>query len=255
MAERDLDWPGCTNTRDLGGLPTVDGRSTRWGAAVRSDSLDRLTAGGWSALTAYGIRTAIDLRNDVEREAEPYSCDLTVQAVPIEDDADTEFIARWRPFSSPHYYRAALDQWPARTATAVRAFAHAPLGGVVIHCGLGRDRTGLIALLLLALAGVGAEDIAGDYERSAGRLPPLDVEAFLARPSNVNARSRDAFERDLATERARRAETSDRQAVLDLLSSFDAGAYLLGAGLSPDDLASTRARLVSPPSPGDRPAG
>jgi protein-tyrosine phosphatase len=242
--DRDLDWPGCSNVRDLGGLPTVDGRKTKYGAAVRADSLDRLTAGGWRELAAYGVRTVVDLRNDIERDAEPYTCQLTVLARPVEDDTDAEFVARWRPFSSPHYYRAALERWPQRHAAAVAAFAHAQPGGVVFHCGLGRDRTGLVALLLLALAGVGPEDIADDYGRSAGRVPPLDVDALLARPSRVNARSRRQFEEDLVTEARRRAETTDRQAIVDLLSSFDVEAYLRGAGLGAGDLAAARARLV-----------
>jgi protein-tyrosine phosphatase len=246
---RHLHWPGCANVRDLGGLSTADGRHTRWGAAVRSDSLDRLSPEGWRALEAYGISTVIDLRNEIERGAEPYTCDLTVVSVAIEDDADTEFVARWRPFSSPHYYRASLDRWPTRTAAAISAFVHAPPGGVVIHCGLGRDRTGLVTILLLALAGVGAEDIADDYDLSATRLPPVDVDALLARPSNVNARSHRQFEEDAATERKRRERQPDRQAILKLLSSFDVEGYLLDAGLSPAELAAARGRLLEDQPP------
>jgi protein-tyrosine phosphatase len=253
--DRHLDWPGCSNARDLGGLPTAGGGITRWGAAVRSDSLDRLTPDGWRALEAHGVRTAIDLRSEIEREAEPYACGLTVVASPAEDDTDIEFIARWRPFSTPHYYRAALEQWPRLSAAAVRSFARAAEGGVVIHCGLGRDRTGLVAALLLALAGVGAGDIADDYELSAVNLPPLDVDAFLANPSNVNPRSRRQLEEDLAAERRRRAVMSDREAIVDLLASLDVEAYLLAAGLSAEDVAAARARLVSPRPPGGRPAG
>ena len=242
--ERHLDWPACANVRDLGGLPTHDGRRTRWGAAIRSDSLDRLTSAGWRGLQAYGVRTVIDLRNEIERDAEPYTCDVTVVSTAIEDDTDTDFVARWRPFSSPHYYRAALDRWPTRTAAAISAFAHARPGGVVVHCGLGRDRTGLVTLLLLALARVAAEDIADDYELSTARLPPLDVDALLAGPSKVNARSRRELEEDLAIERWRREKRSDRQAILELLSSFDVEGYLLDAGLTPSELAAARGRLV-----------
>jgi hypothetical protein len=45
--DRDLDWDGCFNVRDLGGLRTSDGRVTRWGTNVRAESLDRLTPVGW----------------------------------------------------------------------------------------------------------------------------------------------------------------------------------------------------------------
>jgi hypothetical protein len=65
--DRHLDWEGCCNARDLGGLSTTDGRTTRWGAVARSERLDELTAAGWSALEAHGIRTIVDLRNHDER--------------------------------------------------------------------------------------------------------------------------------------------------------------------------------------------
>jgi protein-tyrosine phosphatase len=56
---------------------------------------------------------------------------------------------------------------------ALRAIAEAAPGGVVFHCGGGRDRTGLIALLLLALADVEPNEIVADYELSNRRLPPF----------------------------------------------------------------------------------
>jgi hypothetical protein len=55
--DRQLNWDGCFNVRELGGFRAADGRETRWGAVVRSDSPERLTVAGWSALQAHGIRT------------------------------------------------------------------------------------------------------------------------------------------------------------------------------------------------------
>jgi hypothetical protein len=242
--DRRLDWHDCSNVRDLGGLLTIDGRVTRRRAVIRSDSLDRLTADGWTALEQYGVRTIIDLRSDIEREAEAYRCALSVVHVPIEDDTDQEFIDRWRPFSTPHYYGAALERWPLRTVAAVKEVARAGPGGVVIHCGRGRDRTGLVAMLLLALAGVDSADIADDYELSAGRLPPLDVERFIANPSRVNARSRRELDDDLEKERRRREQISDRDVILALLTSLDAGSYLRAGGLAEDDIYALGERMV-----------
>ena len=192
------------------------------------------------------MRTIIDLRNDIERDAEPYTCDLPVVHVPIEDDRDDQFVRQWRPFSTPHYYGAALQRWPRYIAAAVRAVGAAQPGGVVVHCGMGRDRTGLVAMLLLALVGVAAEDVAADYELTAARQPPLDIEAFLASPSRVNARSRRQLDEDLATERRRRAEASDGEAIVSALAALDVAGYLRGAGLEERDLARIRARLLSP---------
>lgn len=242
---RRLAWPDCVNVRDLGGLPAAEGAVTRRGAVVRADSLDRLTSDGWRALEAHGVRTIIDLRSDIERDAEPYSCAVPVVHVPVEDDTDEEFIRRWRPFSTPHYYGAALARWPERSAAAVRAVARAGPGGVVVHCGMGRDRTGLISMLLLALAGVAPEDIAGDYLLSAGGRP-VDIDAILATPSRVNARSRRQLEEDLAAERRRREKVSDGDAILATLASLDVAAYLGDAGLDERDLQAVRTRLVGP---------
>lgn len=244
--DRHLAWPECANVRDLGGLGTDVGRTTRFGGVVRADSLDRLTPEGWRALERYGVRTTVDLRNEIEREGAPYICpntDVVVVHAPVEDDTDRDFVERWRPFSTPHYYAAAVARWPDHTAGAVTAVARAGPGAVVVHCGLGRDHTGLVAVLLLALAGVRPAEIAADYACSAARLP-LDVDRLLTSASKVNPRSRRQLEDDLATERARRARSSDSDAVLALLASLDVPAWLRAAGGTDGDIAAVRARLL-----------
>ena len=62
--KRILQWDGCTNVRDLGGLISRDGRRIKWGALVRSDNPAKLTPKGWEALYTHGIRTIISLRTD-----------------------------------------------------------------------------------------------------------------------------------------------------------------------------------------------
>jgi hypothetical protein len=61
MKERVLHWDGCTNVCDLGGLRTTDGRTTRWGALVRSDTPGRLSAAGYGVafLPADLVRDAV----------------------------------------------------------------------------------------------------------------------------------------------------------------------------------------------------
>ncbi len=234
---RFLRWDGCFNARDLGGLPTTGSRVTPWGAVVRADHLDNLTPAGWAALEAHGIRTIIDLRNDEERPADvvPRAAGITTVQVPLDDSADTEL---WTHIwdngldGSPLYYRLFLERKPTRCAAAVAAVAGAAPGGVVVHCGAGRDRTGLVTLLLLALAGVRADDIAADYDLSTERL-----RAFWA--ARGEADQGPEIEMLL-----RRANTTARALLLDLLASLDIDAYLRSAGLSEDDRTALRARLV-----------
>ena len=112
---RHLDWDGCFNVRDLGGLGASDGRETRWGAVVRADSLDQLTAAGWAALYEHGVRTVIDLRNEDERAAEeaPRPSDVTTMHVPLDGTDDREFWALWE--SGPQFGRRSTT---GRTSTA-----------------------------------------------------------------------------------------------------------------------------------------
>jgi protein-tyrosine phosphatase len=224
MNERVLVWEGCTNVRDLGGLRTCDGRMTRWGTVVRSDSPAKLTATGWSALYAYGIRTIISLRTYGMAEDElnitpPYSDLVTVQ-VAIEDITDTEFVQQWVTtdlWGTPLYYQDALRRWPERHAAAISAIARARPGGVLFHCIRGNDRTGIIALLLLALAGVSPDDIIADYELS----PDPDRDELFARE-----------------------HSSVRDAILGALAGLNIDSYLSKGGVSENDLAAVRKRLV-----------
>ncbi|WP_424534998.1 tyrosine-protein phosphatase [Sphaerisporangium viridialbum] len=236
--DRHLDFDGCYNVRDLGGLATGDGRTTRAGAVVRSDTPDRLTAEGWSALRAYGIRTLVDLRNDREVRAwngyrPPW---IRVLRAPLDDDGDTEFWERRRHlYGTPLYYRTFLEHKPGRCAAAITAIAQAPPGGVLFHCVAGRDRTGIVALLLLALAGVAPADIASDYELTTERLGPL------------YAKLGEEDEAPMIRRRLLKENTSAREIILTTLAELDVEAHLLDGGLHKDDLETLRTRLLGPP--------
>ena len=225
-SNRKLNWEGCNNVRDLGGLRTRDGRLTRRGAVVRSDSPGRLTEAGWAALYAHGIRTIITLRTLGMTEDEldftsPYSDIATVQA-PIEDITDKEFLKNWAAsdlWCTPLYYEDALRRWPERHAATLSAVAQAQPGGVLFHCIRGHDRTGIIALLLLALADVTPDEIIADYELS---VDPIRDELLIKR------------------------QTSSRDVILDTLAKLDIESYLLSGGMSEPDLKALRERLLEP---------
>src|SRR5215217_490229 len=141
---RHLLWDGCMNVRDLGGLPATGGRAVRRGALVRADALDRLSADGWAALEAHGVRTVIDLRNDDElgEDAAARPSGLTTLHLPLDGLEDHEFWRHWlgRPeFGTPLYYGPWLDRFPERAAQVLAAIARAQAGGVAYHCGIGRD--------------------------------------------------------------------------------------------------------------------
>jgi protein tyrosine/serine phosphatase len=242
---RELQWDGCVNVRDLGGLPTADGGETRRGAVVRSDNARRLTDAGWEALVAHGVRTVVDLRWDEERAEDPPG-DVPIEAVHVslfgnlDHDYFAELDARIAPLAAAARVEASyldlLERYSGRFAEAVAAVADAPPGGVLIHCAAGKDRTGLIAALLLALAGVPQEEIADDYAQSEANLAAL-LEKWVAEAPDE-------------AERARRValSTTPREAMLGVLRHLDerrggVRGFLLDAGLAAETADRAAARL------------
>ena len=227
IEDRHLQWDGCTNVRDLGGLRTCEGRTIRRGAIVRADALDQLSADGWAALEAHGVRTVIDLRNDDELAADraPRPAGITTLHRPLDGVEDTAFWQDWhgRPeFGTPVYYRPFLDHFPERPAAVFTAFARAEPGGIAVHCGIGRDRTGLIAIMLLTLAGVAVEEIAADYALSEARVPFGRVGTFYEDNGTTAA-----------------------ELIAALLAGLDVEAYLRAARVSSEDLTAIRERLLT----------
>jgi protein-tyrosine phosphatase len=216
-SQRSLNWPGCYNARDLGGLPLIGGGETRWGQLIRSDAVDPKCA----ELVDYGVRTVIDLRNDDERQPGLESLHL-----PLDANEDREFWSVWESgweFGTPLYYRPHLERHPERSAAVIHAIATAPPDAIVFHCGRGRDRAGQVSMLVLSLAGVEPEAIVEDYALSAERLPPDETQQI---------------DRHL---RARR--TTLREVALDTLEAIDAEAVLRRGGATDADFEAIRGRL------------
>ena len=242
--ERRLQWEACYNVRDLGGWPTADGRETRWGAVVRADSLSRLTPAGQAALRAHGIRTVVDLRDEGERRGAPNpfatpdgrGTSLTYLHRPFFDELDTESreqFARLEVLAD--HYLFALERYSGNVAAIMRAIAGAEPGGVLVHCAAGKDRTGIVAALLLSLAGVQDEAVAADYGLSEVCLQPLFDEWL---------RDADVAERARAVAFLPRAETM--RAVLRSLAEAhgSVASYLIRAGVTRQEVDRLRARLL-----------
>jgi protein-tyrosine phosphatase len=246
MTERVLAWDGCLNVRDLGGLPTEDGRETRFGAIVRADSVRRLSDAGWQALVDYGVRRIVDLRFGSELDADPPR-ELPVELVhvPVLPDRDSY---HWREIqaladdapdrvaATRAVYGAFLERFQEKFAEAVGAAAESPEGAVLVHCVGGKDRTGLVSAFLLRLAGVAPDVVADDYGVSEANLLPRD--------GSWIAEARDERER----ERRSRIASSPRDAMARVLEDVEARwggveQYLRAGGLDAADVAAARRRL------------
>jgi hypothetical protein len=236
--DRHVSWTGFYNARDLGGLPTSDGGATRSGQLFRSALPRFVTPDGWREAYAAGVRTVLDLRSDQEVvDEQPVDGDgLTRMRVALDPWDDQEFwtvlkTRRWA--GTPLYFSPLLARKPISVAAVVTAIARAEPGGVIFHCAAGRDRTGVLSLLLLGLAGVDADTIADDYDLSHEPL-----RAMFARAG------RNVAELDEVLQAMADHGVSTRDVVRQTLAELDVHQYLRDAGVAATDLAAIRHRLV-----------
>ena len=248
VLERSLAWDGCFNVRDLGGLATATGKRTRRGAIVRADNVRRLSEVGWQAAIDHGIRRVVDLRFDNERQDEPEPPDgVDIVAVslfgahdPVAEGRVAERLMGIDDVAAAHakFYIRTLEERPETVAAAVAAVAAGdPADGVVIHCFAGKDRTGIVSALVLAVADVPDESIATDYAASAPNMQHL-FDGWIA---NADDESERELRRRLAA-----AEYATMLEVMEWLRDSAGGAagYLREAGLTDAQITRLRARLV-----------
>ncbi|WP_205324910.1 tyrosine-protein phosphatase [Glycomyces sp. YM15] len=159
-----LDLPDCVNARDLGGTPLPGGSTVRMRALLRSDNHDLLTEAGIDAVRELGVVRILDLRHGWEAGEfpSPFGDDEIYRNLPL--------LGVYPGFdpTAPDDYRPEVDHAPDRVAAAFTAFAEAPPGPVLVHCHAGRDRTGILTAILLAVAGAAREDIVADYADTDG---------------------------------------------------------------------------------------
>lgn len=178
--ERRLAIAGTYNLRDLGGY-ALPGGTTRWRRVLRADGLHRLDADGIAEVKRLGVTTVIDLRRDEEMKNQPNPF-RNENGVHYRNLSLFEALA---PSSMAagnalyDLYIQALASRGERIIEVMSAIADAPEGIVLFHCTAGKDRTGLIAALLLGLVGVDDATIIEDYSLTKALIAPA-VEGFIA---------------------------------------------------------------------------
>ncbi|MFC9385700.1 tyrosine-protein phosphatase [Streptomyces venezuelae] len=244
---RHIPFERLHNFRDLGGYPTADGGTVRWETLYRSDSLAKLADAGPTDLERFrslGVATVIDLRYPWEIAAKgrlPETEDvswhnLSVEHRPYDQEAIDPALDPWRYLADRFAEVAEDGAVELRTALEVIAAADGPL---VFHCASGKDRTGLLAALVLALLGVPDEEILADFALTELATERLIADWRAAHPGReprwpgYGRAPADIMRLFLADLRARYGSVN---------------AYVTGhVGLDPSVVTTLRARLVDAP--------
>src|SRR5262245_35837433 len=183
--DRRVAVEGCLNFRDLGGYPIETGGALRWRLLFRADGLHALSSRGVATLRdEIGLGDIVDLRSSAELsldgrgplEREP----IRFHHLPLFDGARTDRAERTPPFGATladlYFGMADFARGPIAKVVTVLARTKDP---AVFHCAAGKDRTGVISALLLALLGVREEIIVADYAATRESLDAI-VERLMS---------------------------------------------------------------------------
>jgi hypothetical protein len=243
-SQRCLAFTDVFNFRDLGGYPAAGGRTVRWRRLYRADDLSRLQPVDYPGFEALGLRTVVDLRRPAEvdqdgRVSVPegvnyYHVGLDYPHWPAQEFADTqERIAylRLRYVELATYAAADL-------AAVLKLIADPSSAPLVFHCVAGKDRTGVVAALTLALLGVDTATIADDYALSEA-----------AEPAAWEYYRRRAGER-VPRQRWRTFTVSPREGIINLLDELTSKygsvpGYAAAIGIDAAQIESMRTHLLT----------
>ncbi|MFK0039459.1 tyrosine-protein phosphatase [Paenarthrobacter sp. NPDC090517] len=228
-AHRGVHWDGAVNAWRIAGDVYRMGRH-EW-----------VTESGWQQMYDDGVRTVIDLRASRERrlrDTDPQVPDeakarIDVVHCPTEDPDHSDFGELFGPYlKDPAQYGDYLHLFGDKIAAVFKAIAASP-GKVVVHCSAGRDRSGVIAVMLQRLAGAGDEEIVHGYELAA---------------RGINERHRThgaphAHDPYLSQDDLEVMRTSRREGLRAFLGSLDVVGFLTAHGVSDPEFAAVRVKL------------
>jgi protein-tyrosine phosphatase len=234
---RHIELPGVLNLRDLGNYPAAGGSSVRWRALLRSDALHQLDQAGLAFLAGLDLRTVLDLRTLPETMAAPSRLDgLGAQVTHVSIlRGDLQSL----PLELEAIYRYMVGDCADAIAEAIKVLCAADALPGLVHCSAGKDRTGIVLALVLAVLGVPDEVIAADYALSSQYLDPDSTQTIGQLQASTGLG--DSLTRPLLI--------SPPELILDVLSwvraaSGSVDGYLLDHGLSRAELDQLRSALL-----------
>ncbi len=255
-----IELDGAVNVRDVGGLPTEDGRQVVTGRLLRGDNLQDLSPADVRRLVAgIGLTTVVDLRSPQEIEAEgpgpltrvgsvrharhsvlpEVGTATDVAAAALATTRRNGAVSRYPDDLRCGYYLGYLEDRPDQVVAALRGIATAQ-GAALVHCAAGKDRTGVVVALALRVADVRRDAVIADYAASAERIGAV-LDRLRASPTYADdVNSRPSGDDDIP-----RPETM--AAFLDQVDARHGGVlrWLSGHGFGPGDVSLLRAKLLA----------
>ncbi|MCU0311935.1 MAG: tyrosine-protein phosphatase [Acidimicrobiales bacterium] len=191
--DRHLRLDGSFNFRDLGGYPAADGRHLRWRTLFRADALSRLEPADIEIFDRLGMRSVVDLRT----ASEVLEGRIDHGHLRFEYHHLSVLGESWAPLDLPpdadaaevlgSLYVEMLHQGAPALASAIGVLAEAGNVPAVFHCAAGKDRTGVLAALVLGLLGVDDEIIIADYGLSGRSMDQLVERLKATAPERLSA--------------------------------------------------------------------
>lgn len=237
-----LPLDAAVNARELGGYPASEGRPTLYHRFLRSDALDELSDYDREFLYGYGVRAVLDLRGVSEKESSPdlhigegvvYE-HISLFEFDISDQEEFERAAQAGEYSAQDVYRTVVHN-EQNVARCMRFIANAPEGCVLFHCAVGKDRTGILAYLLMSLAGCDRWDCLSSYMTSRVNLmrDPWFITNWDREMSHVRRGHLDS-------------RTETLEFAIDLIDEEYGGVvpYLLQCGVTFEEMEIIRARML-----------
>ncbi|UYO96945.1 tyrosine-protein phosphatase [Microbacterium sp. M28] len=250
MTTIELTLSAPVNLRDLGGIP-IDGGVLREGVAIRTDDLAYVTAEVASDLVAGGLTAIIDLRSPLEVEVTgrgPLGAyPIAYHHLPLIADVSRSHDGEdFTHEGMGRMYLRMVEHAAPQLVVALNIIAYTP-GAAAFHCAAGRDRTGVLAAMLLLALGAGDDDIVEDYSRTGENMV-----AIMTRTAPVMGHMWKALGHDVDAVKASSSllEGSMAVSMRALLTALrerhgDALAPLRAAGLSDDTVARLRERALA----------
>jgi hypothetical protein len=237
-ADRDLRLGELLNGRDMGGLELAGGGEIRRGALLRAECPAWSQTDVWGPLAELGVRTVVDLRAVSEPDYEvPAGAPIESLRRPFFGFELEAVLDEWEgELDVVGFYAHVLELSKGTIAAAARAVIEAPPGGVLVHCNLGKDRTGLLVALMLESIGGERGALAADYGLSSRNL--------AERLANWAGEGLSEHQKTMR----RQLIGSGEEQLLAVLAQVDERYggprdYLLASGLGAADLDRLRARL------------